>query len=1552
MNFKTTNKLTVAILLLFGCVTLFLNWPSVGTVETPKKAQTAVIKENYQHYIMEHPFRRTMKMSKRERLEIGLPPNKYYEQEWLYTSDPVLLRPAPERVHQLQEELKNNPGMRTVPGEVSNAWVERGPNNVGGRTHVLMFAPGSTTKVFAGSVSGGLWINDDITSAASVWYQAPGVPSNLAVMCMTVDPNDSNIMYLGTGEVYTWGAVNGNGIYKSEDGGNTWSSIFTGGSAIEDKITYVQDIIAWNNPLTSQTEIFFGADAMAYTEEVSSTSGGTGWNWLGANTIGLYKSTDGTNFSRLTGSLYESSPGNYFAPNDFDIDAAGNLWMGTKYSYYTGEGGGRVFRNNGSAWSLVRDLGDNGRVELACSKQTANKIYALCEDRTDAGNPVKIYLTSNAFSSAPTSLAQPNDDDTGIDPTDFTRGQSFYDLMIGVDPNNDATLYAGGIDLFKSTNSGSSWTQFSHWYGGFGHQEVHADQHGIAFANSNRVIFGNDGGVFYSNNGGTTTSARNNGFNVTQFYKAAINQPTGTTKLLAGAQDNGSQLINGAAPGINSSTEVTGGDGCWAFIDQDSEYMVSSYVYNNYRYITYGGSYVGNFPSATNDGDFVNQCGLDSDTNVLYSNGTTGTTYRIYRWAINPAGPSVTKTTLTNALIDAIPTFFVASPYTSDRILFGTALGRVVRMNNASGTTSYTDISIPGQIGAVSDIRYGQSEAEIMVTFHNYGVNSIWYTTNGGTSWVSKEGDLPDMPVKCILQNPLNTDEVIVGTELGVWATYNFSDTNPNWVQSQNGMSDVKVLSFDFRSADNTIVAATFGRGMFTGQFFGAPVPVSCSNTISSLPYTESFESGLGVWSQASGDDGDWIEFTGATPSSGTGPSGASDGSMYLYIEASSNGTTGEIGANATAILDGPCVELSALSNVQVEFDYHTYGANIGSIVLQGSINENIWFDLFTTPGVDADAWVTASVDLSAYTEDMKLRIVGTTGNGFASDLGIDNIHISIGCPSSSEYTGSWDISPSSSSSVVISANYDTATSVGSFDACELRVATGATLTVRSGDYLNIQGDIIIEAGATLLVEHQGSVVQVDDDAIVTNNGTVNVGLTTPNLASRDFMVLGSPMSGDTRNGVWNAAFLVLNHTTANFVPNPAVAAAFPLAENFADDNYDNWTAYAGNINIGEGYIVRPQSGYGQPGGVFNYTYSGGTLNNGVVNFPIVYNGTQNASPNILANPYASAIWADDFINANSMVDEVYFWEHNTPPSNAIPGAGAMNFSMEDISMYNLSGGVAAATGGTAPNGYIATGQGFGVKATAAGTAVFNNSMRRTDNNNTLRNQAVQMDRIWLKVEDATYGTGGSTLLAFRGDASAALENGFDSRRLATVVSLFSHLQDGSGELGIQSMGTFNQAMKIPLGFSTLVAEEIEYTISIDQLEGANIEQATIYLWDKLEGVVTELSAGDYTFKSNKGSFSERFSLYFEREALGVQDNFNATIGVYPNPTTGVLQVASQNSAIEQVTLFDIQGREVRRENFESSLNIRLDIGSLTPSVYFMVVKTEHGSVTKKVVKK
>ncbi len=1379
-TFRTRFILGISVLLALVLAVVLLSDKRI-TEKPPVSDNSEELRESYANFLENHPFRTTMNLSKEERLDIGLPPNKFYEQEWLYTSDPSLQRPAPEKVHQLQKELAENPAMRAAPGTSSNNWEERGPDNVGGRTHTLMFAPGSTTKVFAGGVSGGLWVNNNITSSSSVWQQVAGVPGNLAVMCITVDPNDNDIMYLGTGEVYTWGAVNGNGVYKSTDGGDTWTNIYSGGTTAADKITYVQDIVAWNNPVTGQTEVFFGVDAMAYTEEVDSNSGGAGWNWLGANTIGLYRSTDGVTFNRLTGSLYESSPGDFYAPNDFDIGADGTLWMGTKYSYYTGEGGGVVFNNDGNGWQFVRNLGDNGRVELACSQQDADKIYALCEDRTSTTNPVKIYRTTNGFSTSPTSLSQPNDADTGISANDFTRGQSFYDLLIGVDPNNDNTLYVGGIDLFKSTNSGNSWSQFSHWYGGFGYQYVHADQHGIAFANSSRIIFGNDGGVFYTNNGGTTTSARNNGYNVTQFYKAAINQPTGTTKLLAGAQDNGSQLINGAAPGVNSSTEVTGGDGCWAFVDQDSQYMISSYVYNNYRYITYGGVYVGNFPGATNDGDFVNQCGLDSATNILLSNGTSGTTYRIYRWAINPAGPSVAKTTLTNAMLNAVPTYFTASPYTSDRFLVGTALGKIIRMNNVSGSPTWTDISIPGQIGAVSDIRYGQSENEIMVTFHNYGVTSIWYTTNGASgspTWISKEGNLPDMPVKCILQNPLDTNEVIVGTELGVWKTNDFNNTDPTWVQSQNGMSDVKVLSFDYRSADRTILASTFGRGMFTGQF--------------------------------------------------------------------ENNACG----------------------------------------------------------------------------------VQTTYSG-----------------------GSWDNgAPTSTRAAFISSNYDTAAS-GDITACTLVVRAGATVTVRAGDYLDIDSEIIVDG--TLIIEHEGSVVQTDKDVVVTNNGTINVNVTTPVLQTRDFMVMGSPMTEETRTDVFNSAFLVLQHTPANFIPHPGVP---PGGTNFADDNGDFWNQFAsGPINIGEGYIVRPQTGYTDPANIaYNFTYDEGTLNNGDITRPVVYNGGSNpdGTPNVFSNPYPSAISATDFINGNALVNEVYFWEHLTPPSSTIPGANGYNFSMDDISMYNLSGGVAAANDpgtSTQPNGFISTAQGFGIKAFGNGTVTFTNSMRRTTGNNTLRTPEDGIDRIWLSVTNSEYDLKGNTMIAFNPIATEGIDAGYDSERIATFISLFSHREGGNEELGIQTREAFNPEMKIAMGFASQVDISTEYTVSISDVMGNNISDVDVYLIDNELDVITNLSNEDYTFRSNKGTFPSRFSLLFEPEVLDVPTVTESQIAIVPNPTNGPLEIISGAQPVKSLVIYDLQGRRVENVIFSQTQNgYSTDLSALGSSMYFVQIEKEDGTVLNK----
>ena len=109
------------------------------------------------------------------------------------------------------------------------------------------------------------------------------------------------------------------------------------------------------------------------------------------------------------------------------------------------------------------------------------------------------------------------------------------------------------------------------------------------------------------------------------------------------------------------------------------------------------------------------------------------------------------------------------------------------------------------------------------------------------------------------------------------------------------------------------------------------PSGISCSSTVSSFPYSEGFEGGTsGDWVQATGDDGDWINTTGSTPSNNTGPSSADEGSRYLFLEASTNGSAGQIGNNATAILESPCFDLSGATTASFTFSYHMFGTNTG----------------------------------------------------------------------------------------------------------------------------------------------------------------------------------------------------------------------------------------------------------------------------------------------------------------------------------------------------------------------------------------------------------------------------------------------------------------------------------------------------------------------------------------------------------------------------------------------------------------------------------------------
>lgn len=555
---------------------------------------------------------------------------------------------------------------------------------------------------------------------------------------------------------------------------------------------------------------------------------------------------------------------------------------------------------------------------------------------------------------------------------------------------------------------------------------------------------------------------------------------------------------------------------------------------------------------------------------------------------------------------------------------------------------------------------------------------------------------------------------------------------------------------------------------------------------------------------------------------------------------------------------------------------------------------------------------------------------------------------------------GSWSNGlPGIGSLAKISTNDYNTSDAGndSFSACTCEVDTNSVLTVGPDDHILITRDIVVNG--SLIVNHTGNVVQTDPTAAVTKGalGVINVEITTPVLQTRDFMVLGSPMDDETRNDVFTDAFLVLNHNPSNFIPHPSV----PGGTNFADDNGDFWTTYNGAITVGEGYIVRPQDGYSDPANeAYFMTYAKGTLNNGTISKSAIFNNiidNPDGTPNAVANPYASAISGYEFIDQNALVNEIYFWEHLMPPSSGTPGSNSINFSMGDISMYNLSGGVKASNDpgvSTIPNGTIATGQGFSYRTQATGVVEFNNTMRLTSGNTTLRTpNESETDKLWVNVRSTAYEIESNTLIAFNPDANASLNPGFDSDRVGSFVSLYTYLPASNSELGIQTTSAFDPDMKFILGFSTQIAEGTEYEISIDKLIGERIENTRVFLFDSKENSTTELSTSNYVFRSNKTETQDRFTIFFiSEEVLGPNDAEFGNILVYPNPTKNILNILSAEEPLERLEIYDIRGRLMQEDiDGDNIVETTLDVSRLRTGVYFVKVFTATGITTKKIIK-
>ena len=656
----------------------------------------------------------------------------------------------------------------------------------------------------------------------------------------------------------------------------------------------VNDIVLYDhdkNPATD-AQVFAGLSSASHYRR--STSFGT---WTDENVVGLWKSTDGEpgNWNRIASVNNGSTLGENV--NDIEVQEVSNrIWLSTKRSTLGpsyGLGGRFWYSDDGIIFTRVTptfpafpNTSDNNRrrTEIASSHQNTDTHYIVIETTGTASSsneiPV-IYKTTDNFSTL-TYIEPPISADSSHPSFDYTNGQSFYDLEIEVDPKNDNIIYVGGISWYRSQNSGSSWSQINVWaqqsgMEALGISTVHADQHGLYFkpGDPDKAIVVNDGGVYYSSSLSTasdtsTFAGMEKNMITTQFYTVAQSPVdfAGDDWIIGGTQDNGTYSLLNSNQNKTDGTSIQSGDGGDTFFDQvGGDYYISSYVRNNK--ILRGGFDAGgnidinfgwNFESSnngidnltsdlsipSNEGDFINPAALDSNQDVYYS--CAGNSIRVITGLERGGVPATFLIPSVATGSDHI-TALEVSPYTpgSTTLLVGLKSGAVKKITNAQIDGSSSMSTLYTQLGSVSDIHFGKNENEIYVTYYNYGLNdgdnsNIRFTSDGfsdlsdPTKHSSKEGDLPDIPVLTILNNPYVDDEVIVGTDLGVWRTANFSAPNPNWTPAYFGMQDVAVRDLDFRgvsATDNRVIAASYGRGVFVGSF-SSPTnpPVTVSDVI------------------------------------------------------------------------------------------------------------------------------------------------------------------------------------------------------------------------------------------------------------------------------------------------------------------------------------------------------------------------------------------------------------------------------------------------------------------------------------------------------------------------------------------------------------------------------------------------------------------------------------------------------------------------------------------------------------------------------------------------
>ncbi len=640
-------------------------------------------------------------------------------------------------------------------------WEPMGPHNVPGRMIGVAVNPLETTILFAGSASGGLWRTDDASTGYGWRRIHTGFPT-LGVMAIAINPVDTNVIYIGTGEVYGYkksigGTVirttrgsYGIGILKTSDGGKTWTKS-----------------LDWS--LNQQR----GVQCIRIHPQNPDTI-------YAATTEGIYKSVDaGENWNLSLPVLMGQDIIIHPKYTQRVMVSCGNLGSPGSGIYLSNDGG--------ATWRKDEGIPSfSGKTLMDYYASNPNTVFASVADSLSG---IGLFRTDSF-----------GDRWTLVNSWDVPSYQGFFAHWVAVHPNTTSQIIHAGVQIYKSNDNGRTSLPV---YG------PHVDHHNFVHdpVNPDKVYIACDGGIYVTTDFGESYSNIGYGLQTAQFYNGFSSSHSDSMLAMGGLQDNSTQIYRGS---VNWQWAI-GGDGCWTAINPSNDnIMYGEFQYNNiYRSDDRGYIFLNATSGMEEQGAaFIAPFVIaPSQPSVLYSGRKS-----VFKSIDNAENWFVVSEPLDN---NAILSLAVA-PTHADIVFVGTApiTSRPHIFRTFNGGIDWQDVTSVLPDRYPMDIAVDPNDNKtVYVVFGGFGSGHVFKSTNSGDNWTDITGSLPDVPTLAVAIDPLNSDHIYIGNDLGVYAS---TDAGQTWIGFNSGLLEsVIAMDLNISPVNRKLRVATHGNGAY-----------------------------------------------------------------------------------------------------------------------------------------------------------------------------------------------------------------------------------------------------------------------------------------------------------------------------------------------------------------------------------------------------------------------------------------------------------------------------------------------------------------------------------------------------------------------------------------------------------------------------------------------------------------------------------------------------------------------------------------------------------------